>query len=141
MAVKISSLRSDSAAEAKGIWQDYPEWPGVSFLVSPVTLEAYQTARDVELSRLSAEYSDGKVPQSIMSGFLGALASKHLLHGWKGFDVEYTPTVAHEMLTDPEYRALVAGVIWCADKVSRPKLEFVEKEVKNSGKPSAKGSA
>lgn len=141
MAVKLSSLKTNAAIEAKGIWQDYPDWPGVAFLVSPITLEAYQTARDSELSRLSAEYSDGKVPQRVMSEFLGALAAKHLLHGWRGFDEEYGAPKAYEMLTDHEYRNVVSAVLWCADKVARPKLEFVENEAKNSDAPSAKGSA
>lgn len=141
MAVKLSSLKSDAEIEAKGIWQDAPDIPGVSFLVSPITLEAYQTARDTELLRLSSEYPNGKVPQSVMSAFLGSLAAKHLLHGWKGFDMDYSPVAAHKTLCDPDYKFLVSAVMWCADKVSRPKIEFIEEEAKNSEKPSGKGSA
>jgi hypothetical protein len=136
MAVKLSSLKADLDRETKGDWIEYEEWPGVAFNVSSLHLPAYQTARDLMFKRLGRTYKGTIVPQTVMSAELGKLYAKHILHNWRGFDEVYSADVALEMLSDPEYRSVVAAVEYCAGKVSDIDVEFVEEEVKNSGKPS-----
>lgn len=136
MTVKLSSLRADLAREEKGDWIEFPDWPGVEFNVSSLHLPIYQTARDLLFKRLAKIYKKTSIPGPVMTTELGKLYAKHILHGWRGLDVAYTPEKAVEILTDPEFRNVVAAVEWCAGKVSETDVEFVEDEVKNSGEPS-----
>lgn len=135
MTVKLSSLKADLNRENKGDWIEYEEWPGVAFNVSSLHLPAYQTARDLMFKRFGRIYKGTTVPQTVFSAELGKLYAKHILHDWRGFDEAYTAEVALEMLSDPEYRSLVAAVEYCAGKVAELEVEFVEDETKNSGKP------
>jgi hypothetical protein len=137
MTVKLSSLRADLAREEKGDWIEFPDWPGVEFNVSSLHLPIYQTARDLLFKRLAKIYKKAAVPTSIMTTELGKLYAKHVLHGWRGLDVEYSPERATEILADPEYRNVVAAVEYCAGKVSEIDVEFAEDETKNFEKPSA----
>lgn len=137
MSVKLSSLKADFEREAKGDWIDYPDWPGVAFKVSSLHLPAYQTARDIAYKRLNKAYSGVTVPQTVMSAEMGKLYAKHILHDWRGLDESFSPERALEILTDPEYRNVVAAVEYCAAKVSEVAVEFVEDEAKNSARPTA----
>lgn len=136
MTVKLSSLRADLEREAKGDWEPYPDWPGVEFNVSSLHLPAYTTARDLLFQRLARTYKKNPVPKDVMVIELGKLYHKHILHGWRGFDVEYSPEAALEHLTNPEYRNVVAAIEYCAAKVSEVDIEFVEDAEKNSEAPS-----
>lgn len=142
MTVKLSSLKADLAREEKGDWVDFPDWPGVSFNVSSLHLPAYQTARD-QLIQIAARKAKIKVkPGEKKEPFnftteLGKLYAKHILHGWRGLDIDYSPEFAREILADLEYRNVIAAVEWCAGKISEIDVEFIEDEVKNSEKPSA----
>lgn len=137
MTVKLSSLKADLAREEKGDWIEYPDWPGVEFNVSSLHLPTYQVARDLLFKRLAKQFKKASVPASVMTTELGKLYAKHILHGWRGLDVVYSAEVATEILSDPEYRNVVAAVEYCASTVSETDVEFVEDEVKNSEKPSA----
>lgn len=137
MTVKLSSLKADLAREAKGDWIEYDEWPGVAFNVSSLHLPAYTVARDIMLKRLARTYKNKPVPREVMSAEVGRLYEKHILHDWRGLDVAYSPEVAAEILTNPEYRNVVAAVEWCAAKVSDVEVEFVEDAEKNSERPSS----
>lgn len=136
MTVKLSSLRADLAREEKGDWIEFPDWPGVEFNVSSLHLPMYQTARDLLFKRLTKIYKKSAVPGPVMTTELGKLYAKHILHGWRGLDVAYTSEKAVEILTDPEFRNVVAAVEWCAGKVSEIDVEFADDEAKNSEKPS-----
>lgn len=136
MTVKLSSLKADLAREEKGDWIEYPDWPGVEFNVSSLHLPAYLTAREILFQRLARQYKKKPAPSAVVSLEIGKLYAKHILHGWRGLDVTYTPEVATETLSDPEYRNVVAAIEYCAGKVSETDVEFVEEEVKNSEKPS-----
>ena len=137
MTVKLTSIKADLTREAKGDWVEYPDWPGVSFNVSSLLLPAYRVDRELLGQRLSRLYKGKPIPPEVATTEVGKLYHKHILHGWRGFDVEYTPEVAGQMLPDPEYRNLVAAVEWCAAKVSDVDVEFIEDAEKNSGRPSA----
>jgi hypothetical protein len=137
MTVKLNSIKADLTRETKGDWIDYPDWPGVSLNVSSLLLPAYRIDRDLLGQRLSRQYKGKPIPSDVVTIEVGKLYHKHILHGWRGFDVEYSRDVAGEMLSDPEYRNLVAAVEWCAAKVSDVDVEFVEDAAKNSERPSA----
>jgi len=131
MTVKLTSLKANLEREAAGDWIDYPDWPGVAFNVSSLNKPAYTTARDMLLQKLSRKFKGKPVPSEVSAPQIGELYCKHLLHGWRGLDVEYTPEVALETLTDPAYRNVVNAVEWCAAQVGAIEAEFVEDEAKN----------
>lgn len=135
--VVLSSLRADLDREKSGDWIAYPAWKGVRFNVSALTLPSYETARDLMFKRLAEQYKEEQIPKEVISIELGALYAEHILHGWEGFDEEYTREVARERLTDPSYRAVVSAVEWCAAKISEVSVKFTEAEMGNSLSPSA----
>lgn len=141
MTVKLSSLKADLQREASGDWIEYPDWPGVEFNVSSLMLPAYTIERDLLMQKLSRRYKGKPVPRDILSIELGRIYHKHILHGWRGLDVNYSTETAAEILADPEYRNIVAAIEWCAAKVSDVEVEFVEDAGKNSLRPFATGSA
>nr|WMC97949.1 hypothetical protein RAR13_04330 [Aminobacter aminovorans] len=136
MTIKLSSLKADLAREEKGDWIDYPDWPGVAFNVSSLHLPAFATARDLLLQRMAKKHGRKPVPREEMTAEFGKLYAEHILHNWRGLDVEFGPDVARETLTNPEFRNVVAAVEWCAAKVSDVDIEFVEDASKNSARPS-----
>lgn len=144
MPILLSSIKADLAREEKGDWIPHPDFvddKGIhaEFNVSSLHLPAYTVARDLMLQRLAKFYTSKgvKPPQHVVTSEYGKLYAKHILHGWRGFDIKYTPEIAAEMLPDPEYRNLVAAVEWCAAKVSDVDLEFAEEAGKNSAAPSS----
>ncbi len=137
MTVKLNSIKADLTRETKGDWVEYPDWPGVSFNVSSLLLPAYRIDRELLGQRLSRQYKGKPIPPEVATTEVGKLYHKHILHGWRGFDVEYSRDAAGEMLPDPEYRNLVAAIEWCSAKVSDVDVEFIEDAAKNSERPSA----
>jgi len=138
MAIKLASVKVDLAQEAAGTWVDYPDFPGVSFLVSSTDLPAYKTARSAVLTRYARKHG-GALLLDDTAPELTPLYAKHLLHGWRGFDVEYSPAVAAETLSDPAFRAVAAAVLWCAGSVADVNAEFTADMGKNSRPLSAGG--
>jgi len=137
MTIRLASLAADLALEAAGDWVDYPDWPGVSFNVSSLMKPSYRTERDLLLQRLARRHKGKSPPPAEASIEAGKLFCKHVLHGWRGLDVEYDPDTALRILSDPAYRAVVNAVEWCAAQVGQIELEFVEEAEKNSEAPSA----
>jgi len=129
MTVKLSSLKANIGRETAGDWIDYPDWPGVAFKVSSLYLAAYTTARDLLYQRLGRVHKKG-IPNDILMAELGGLFAKHLLHGWRGIDEDYSPERAAEIMTDPAFRDVIAAVQWCAGEVGKTEVEFVEDEKK-----------
>ncbi|MUZ53023.1 hypothetical protein GOZ97_07395 [Agrobacterium vitis] len=137
MTIKLASLKADLDRETKGDWVDFPDIPGLRLKVSSLFKPEYTTARDITLKRLAAVYKADAIPQPVLSAELGGLYAKHILHGWEGLDIDYSEAAAEKYLTDPAYRVLVGAVEWCAGKIAETRIEYVEKDTKNSGKPSA----
>lgn len=137
--VKLSSLKADLQREKNGDWVPYPFWKGVRFNVSTLMDPEYETARDLMFKDLAKQYGDAKIPQEVVSAKLGALYCDFILHNWDGLDTEYSSDVARETLTDPEYRAMVSAVEWCATKLSEVNVEFTAAEEGNSLPPSERG--
>jgi hypothetical protein len=139
MTVKLASLKADLSREEKGDWVEFPDWPGVEFNVSSLHLPAFTVARDLMYQRMARLYKKKPIPKDVLSGEIGKLFLKHILHGWRGLDVQYSPAKAEEVLTAPEYRNVVAAVEWCAGKISDLDIEYVEDAEKNSAASSGKG--
>jgi hypothetical protein len=137
MAVKLASLKADLKREEKGDWVEYVDWPGVEFKVSSLHLPAYTVARDLLMQKMARVHKGKPIPREALTVEIGKLYAKHILHDWRGLDVEYSPETAAEILADPEYRNVVAAVEWCAAKVSDLDIEFVEDAGKNSARPSS----
>ncbi len=128
MTVVLASLKADLKREKEGAWIDYPDWPGVAFNVSSIQLPAYVTARDLLFQKLARKYKKKPIPKLVLSVELGRLYATHLLHGWRGLDVQYTPDTAMETLTAPEYRDVVIAVEYCAAQVSEINVKFLDEE-------------
>lgn len=135
--VKFASARVDLTDEAKGEWVPSRAFPGVEFLVSSIQLPSFVTARDLLLQRLARKYKGLPVPLDVKHAELGQLVAKHILHGWRGFDEEYTPELAVSSLRDREFRDLLSDVELCAASVGEANVQFVEDELGNFGAPSA----
>lgn len=137
MTIKLASLKADLEAEAQGEWIDYPEWPGVAFNVRSLHYPAYATARDLLIQKLTRQNRGVMPPVEKLAPEIGKLYCKHILFGWRGLDVEYSPTVALETMSDPAFRKVAEAVEWCAGRVAQRDIEFVEKQAGNSAAPSA----
>jgi hypothetical protein len=135
--VKLSSLKADLAREKKGDWVAFPDWPGVEFNVSSIHLPEYVAARALLFQRLNVVHKNN-IPQDVMTAEIGGLMNTHLLHGWRGFDIEYSAQAAAEVMGDPAFREVVAAVQWCASELGKIEVGFAETETKNSGKPTAR---
>lgn len=135
--VKLASLRADSALERAGDWVDALSIPGVSFKVRSINYPPYTVARDMLFQRFRRKYGAKPAPQAVMNVELGKLYAQHLLLDWKGFDVPYTPEQAMEILSDDEFRDVIAAVEQAAGGVGQADIEFVDATAKNSEAPSA----
>lgn len=131
MPLILTSIKADLAREAAGDWVEYPDWPGVAFNVSSLYAPAYATARDLMVQRLTAKYLRQPIPPGELAVETGALYCEHILHDWRGLDVEYTAEVALKTLSDPAYRKVVAAVEWCAAKLSETEVAFTDNAEKN----------
>ena len=137
MPVKLSSLKANVAREEKGDWIEYPDWPGVAFNVSSLHSGPYVMARDIMLQRLARKHGNDPVPVEVRAMESGKIYCGHILHGWRGLDVEYTPEVALDTLCDPAFRVVTEAVEWCAGRVGQIAAEFIDLTTKNSEAPSA----
>lgn len=140
MTIKLGSLAADLSKERDGEWIEPKEWPGldpekpfeqtalpgVKFLVRSTHYPAYVTARQAVLESLKKDYPDDKVPADVAAREEGQLAIQHLLLDWQGFDVKFSADVASTLMSAEEHRVLRQIVFWCAGRVGKRKLEFVE---------------
>lgn len=139
--VKLSSLRADLAKEREGDWIEAPHiGVGVAFLVRSINFPDFQTARDRALMKLAERFGAEAVPSEENARVMGSLAAEHLLLGWRGFDVDYSPDTAIEVLTDEGYRRVRLSIFAAATRVGARETEFLEDAAKNSAAPSAEHS-
>lgn len=132
MTIKLSSVKVDLVAETKGEWVDSDELFGVRFKVSALNLPAFIAARSNVYNRLLRQYKKAEdIPAGVLSSEMGLLFAQHILHDWEGFDEPYTPDRAAALLSDPQFRPLVAAVQSASSKVGAPDIEYIEEEVKN----------
>jgi hypothetical protein len=149
--LKFSSLEVDIKAETDGEWIPIKKWigldpdepysvtdlPGIEFFVRSDNYQPYKVARQKlgeKLEETKSDYPDGIIPDDVADIEHGRIMAEHLLLGWKGFDVEYTPEMAMAALTKPAGRVHRQMVIFCARKVGRRKAEFDKDAAKNLGK-------
>lgn len=145
MTIKLGSLAADLTKERDGEWIEPREWPGlnpdkplemtslpgVAFHVRSTNHPAYVTARQAALEDLKKDYPDDKVPAETAARIEGQLAVAHLLVDWRGFDIAYSAETVKAILAAEEHRVLRAMVYWCAGRVGKRRLEFVEAASKN----------
>lgn len=136
--VKLESLKANLQKERDGDWvPDKLIGPDVAFLVRSTNYAPFRIARDAVNAKLQRKYKDEPVPDEVSAKAYGELAVEHLLLDWRGIDVEFTPEVASEVLTDEAYRSFRSAVYFAATKSGQGEIEFVEETIKNSGTPSA----
>lgn len=145
MTIKLASLSADLSKEREGDWIPVKEWlgldpekpyemsplPGLEFLVRSTNYPGYVTARQAVLEKLKQEYPDDKVPADVQARVEGQLSVEHLLLGWKGLDVEYSPDLVGTILVAEEHRVMRQMIFWCAGRVGKKKVEFVQAATKN----------
>lgn len=146
--LKLSTLERDVKAEVDGEWVPVKRWagldpdepyaitelPDVSFYVRSVNYQPYRIARQKMVERfeeMKKSDPDKEIPDEIIEAENGKLMADHLLLGWAGLDVEYTPDVADATLTKPSASIHRQMVMLCASKVGKRKAEFVEEAAKN----------
>ncbi|MDO8683971.1 MAG: hypothetical protein Q7N50_10875 [Armatimonadota bacterium] len=145
MSIKLSSLKSDTARETQGDWQDIPDFPGLRLKVRSLEYAPFRMARDLLIQTFARKYGRRPIPPEIQTKAFGKLYADHILLDWEGLDddskppapIKFTSEASHEYLTDPEYRKLVAAVEWAAGMLTEAEQDFVEEAVKNSAPPSA----
>lgn len=128
MPVKLSSLAVTPNND--GDWEDSVLIPGAKFLVRQITYPPFAIGRDQMMARLRRQHRDS-IPPHVQSQETGRIVAKHLLLGWQGFDAEYSPEVAADLLSNPEYHELVAAVVAAAIAASSAKVEYVDGTAKN----------
>ena len=138
MSVKFSSLAADTVKESEGDWQEIPDLPGVSLKVRSFNFPAYRVARDMLLQRMARKHGRKPAPADESEVEFGKLYAQHILLGWSGFDVEYTPDVAREALTNPAFRDLRRHVEYAASQIGASEVEFLEDALGES-KPASAG--
>lgn len=126
MAVKLGSLKVDLKRESEGEWVPIPDLPGVKLKVRSFNYGPYKMANSVMLQRLARKYGRDPVPDDVKSKEVGKLYADHLLLGWEGFDVDYSPETALATLTDPAFRELLNHVDYAAFRVGAAEVEFIE---------------
>ena len=140
MVTKLESLRADLERERAGSWQQalhiIPD-TDVKFLVSSIHLPAYTVARNLTFQRL-ARIHKNNVPDDVVMAEVGKLFAEHILHGWQGFDVDYSKVTALKILSDPANRELIKAIEYCAGEAGRIDIEFAAESVPNSERPSAR---
>jgi len=146
--LKLSSLERDIQAENEGEWVPVKKWfgldpddpngftelPNLKFKVRSGNYQPYKIARQKAAERfeeMKTDYPDG-IPDDLAESEAGKLIAEHLLLGWEGLDVEYTPEVAIAALKKPAASVHRNMVLFCVSKVGRRKAEFVETAAKNS---------
>lgn len=151
MTIKLSSLETDLNAEAQGEWVSVKEWiglnpeqpftpvplPGLEFHVKSLNDHAYKVARQKaaeELEKRKKDYPDEVIPDEVAGAAEGKILADHIVLGWRGFDVEYSPETAAKALPKPASRTLRQMVLWCASKVGRREVEFVTEAADKLGK-------
>lgn len=131
MTIILSSLMIDAARENDGDWVSYPSWEGVRFRVRSTNYAPYKADLQARQTEAARRYPKG-IPDAVTLSLMGELVAEHLLIGWEGFDVEYSPETALEMLGNPELRTIVGAVLQCAESLTIPKIRFVDP---TDGKP------
>lgn len=145
MTIKLASLSADLKKEREGDWIEVKDWnglnpdkpfevvslPDLAFLVRSNNYPPFVTARQAALEKLKQDYPSGNAPPDITARLDGELILEHLLLGWRGLDIEYAADAAQVIMVAEEHRNLRSMVQWCAGRVGKKQVEFVEAAAKN----------
>lgn len=130
--IKLGSLAVDLKREREGEWVDSRAFEGVAYFLKSTNAPDYTSVIRKAARTMTQAIRDGKeISEDKSFAEEGERICEHLLLGWKGFDIEYTPDGARETLKDPAYRPLLNDIMMCADRVGRKQIEFVEEDAKN----------
>ncbi|CAB4142705.1 hypothetical protein UFOVP452_32 [uncultured Caudovirales phage] len=120
--IKLNSLKADTKAQEEGEWQPVPALPGVELKVRSFKAPAVASKFGFLVQRMDRQKLKG-VDREIETG---RFLAEHVLLGWKGFDVPFSPEVAREALADPEHQDLRDYVFDAARAVGVARIEQVE---------------
>lgn len=136
--MKLSQLSQNAAAAEAGRWVNHiPELGGLALKVRGLDNADYR--------RLSAQLASeipradrvlGVAPE-VTDAMQTRLIVETVLIDWRGLEeddgsvVHYSRDMAMKLLTDPNYRAFRAAVIWAAGVVGDDRLASDEADAKN----------
>lgn len=126
--LKLDSIAMAPDADEKGVRVESVFFPGVYYTVRPIDYAPYQSESAKEILAIR---KGGEASSSEQAKLRARLVGKHILLGWEGFDVPYSPEKAGEYLNNPAFRKLVDDVEFCASKAAQVEFEFVEELAKN----------
>lgn len=135
--IKLDSLKVNIHQEHEGEWIAVKSWPrlgelpGLEFKVRSTNDPEYVTAKANQQIRLAQKYGLDTPPIEEMSRTDGQLAADYLLLDWKGLSEAYSPEFAKSLLISPEGRNVLGMIFWCADRVGKREIEFLEISEKN----------
>lgn len=132
MTVKLKSLRVDAKRESEGVWIEAPDiGEGVAFKVRGLNYAPYEIARQMTMRRLGRSAKGKTLPSAEILPHVGRLLAEHILLDWRGFDDPYDADLAMQIMTDPEYRAVINRVELAAQEVGEADVQTVEDAAKN----------
>lgn len=129
--VKLESTRADLQKEREGDEIPSQIYPGVRWRVRAANYRPFEIAFNQGLERLRRKNKGDPVPSDEINELMGREMANHLLLGWSGFDVPYSPAKAVEILSDRSYRKIISDVRWAANQVGESDLELVRDAAKN----------
>jgi hypothetical protein len=136
--MKLNSLKADLQREEEGDWIEITDLPGVSLKVRSITSKAYSMALSTLTQKLSRRYGQRPIPPEESLKENGKLLARHILLDWKGIDdddgktpMPFSPALAEEVLSNPEFRKLANAVVWAANRVADIDDEEVADKAKN----------
>lgn len=114
MPLALTDVRIDTAAEENGAWVDrIPDMDDLQILVRGWHCPAAQAL----IHRLARkDMSAAEIESRVLTDVI--------LLGWRGLTdggepVAFTPALAAEMVTEPEYRLFRAAVRWASEQVGK----------------------
>jgi len=135
----IRNLKRDSARSEAGAWTgDIPGMGKLELHTRGINSAAYQSA----LSRLSravppeGRERDNSLKPDVAARISGEAAAEGLLLGWRGLtdgaaEVAYSPDLAANWLTDPDYKPFLDAVFYAASIVENGRAS-VEKALEGN---------
>jgi hypothetical protein len=128
--LRLESLAVNPELDKEG--QEVPSvaFEGVFFKVRPIDYPPFQMELARQGYELKKKHGD-TTPTAEYQKLRTSLLAKHILVGWRGLDVEYTPEAAQNYLANPSFRRLVDDIETCAGKLLMTNLQYVDETVKN----------
>ena len=131
--IRLASLARDLQQENEGATVASTRWGSdVTYTVRSDEYAPFVQARTAALERHRRLNGTAPLATAAFVDLFGRLVSDHLLLGWSGFDVLWTPVIATATLVNPAYMDVLSDVLSAAAGVGKGRVEYLEDVGKNS---------